>query len=326
MKKKAAAGYDLVSAEARARVDAWTERSRDLFTELLEDATSDLQRELLNRAVAAGHTAAEVHAFADALRGVPDAEVFDKCTIDRDIGPDYSMEQLLKAEADPLFAFTLKGGEISPSDMVPRLPDSMLPYVRPSAPGPRGPPKFDETTDPGVRVRRPAGFDAKDDGALKKTAAAASRELGASADAAPLVKPTSGPHAAVAPAGAGPVVAQDLLNEAMRSLGVTYREQAVDGVGQLKLEEVMTQALSALQRGLPVPVALGPNPGQDRRLALFLQVQVSGKSRAYQLYDVLSQELAWINEGDLFARAELPFASKHNRRITRIALPVMKGF
>lgn len=324
MKKARPAGFDVVSSEARARVDGWTERSRDLFTELLEDAPSDLQRELLNRAVAAGHTAAEVHAFADALRGLSDAEAYDKCTIERDVAPDYSVVQLLKAEGDPLFAFTLKGGELSPSEESPKAAES-LPYVRPSAPGPREKPKFDET-DPRIRMRNSASFDAKDGGTLKKTAALASRELGASPDAAPIAKVPSGSHAPVLPSGSGPVIAQDLLNEALHSLGVTYREQPVDGAGQLKLEEVMTQAASALQRGVPVPVTLGPAPGQDRRVAVFLQLQVSGKSRAYQLYDVLSQELAWINEGDLFARAELPFANKHNRRITRIALPLNKAF
>src|SRR5262249_1304631 len=81
VRRPAAAGFDLVSAEARSQVDAWGEKSRALFNELLEDAPSDMQRELLNRAVAAGHSAAEVHAFADALRGFTDGEAFDRCTI-----------------------------------------------------------------------------------------------------------------------------------------------------------------------------------------------------------------------------------------------------
>ena len=324
MKKRSIAGFDLVSAEARSKVDAWADKARELFGELLEDAPSDMQRELLNRAVAAGHSPAEVHAFADALRGLSDDEAFDKCTIERETAPDYSVVQLLKAEGDPLFAFTLKGGEISPADETPRLTDSHLPYVPPGAMG-RERPKFDQT-DPKVRIRQSASFEASDDGALKKTAAVAARELGASADAVPSSKPVSGSHGAIAPAGSGPALAQDLLNEALHPLGVTYREQPLDGAGQPKLEEVMSQAVQALQRGLPVPVALGPQPGQDRRLALFLQVQTSGKSRAYQLFDVLSQEIAWVNEGDLFARAELPFANKQNRRITRIALPASRSF
>jgi hypothetical protein len=118
-----------------------------------------------------------------------------------------------------------------------------------------------------------------------------------------------------------PCIAQELLNEALHPLGVSFREQPVDGAGAPKLEDLLPHAAQALQRGYPVPVMLGPAAGQDRRVALFLQVQQSGKSRAYQLFDVLSQEIAWVNEGDLLSRTELPFASKHNRRITRIALP-----
>lgn len=322
--KRGPAGFDLVSSEARRAVDGWAEKSRGLFAELLEDAPTDLQRELLNRAAAAGHSAAEVHAFADALRGFSDGEAFDRCTIERESAPDYSVVQLLKAEADPIFAFTLKGGELSPSETGPKLPEGSLPYVPPGAPG-RDRPKFDET-DPRIRLEQHQRFDARDGGALKKPNAQAARELGASPDAAPAVKSPSGSVAPVPPAGSGPVLAQDLLNDALHPLGVTFREQAIDGAGQPKLEEVMPQAAAALQRGLPVAVALGPAPGQDRRLAVFLQVQISGKSRAYQLYDVLSQELAWINEGDLFARTELPFASKHNKRITRIALPTSRSF
>jgi hypothetical protein len=311
---KAPAGYDLVSIEARDKVDAWSARARALFTELLEDAPSELQRELLNRAVAAGHTSAEVHAFADALRGLTDAGAFDACTIERDSAPDCGVVQLLKAEADPLFAFKLKGGELSPSEDAPEpaITGKLPPYAPPGAPG-----------------RARPGFDASDTGQLKRRADRTSRELGASPDARSVHRiggSGSGSNAAVPAPSSGPVIVQDLLNEAAGTLGLVFRELAVDGPGQLKLEDVLAQAAQALHRGLPVPVALGPQPGSDRRLALMLQCQATGKSRAYQLFDVLSQEIAWINEGDLLARAELPFASKANRRITRIALPTSRSF
>jgi hypothetical protein len=310
---KAPIGADLVSIEAHEKIDAWSDRARELFTELLEDAPSDLQRELLNRAVAAGHTVAEVHAFADALRGLSDGDAFDACTIERDSAPDYGVVQLLKAEADPVFAFKLKGGELSPADEEPpRAPEKpTAPYAPPGAPG-----------------RARPGFDTSDDGALKRTPQQAARELGSSPDDpnGGRAKIASGSVPAAPPAATGPILVQDLLNESMHALGVTYREQAVDGPGQLKLEDALIQAAPALLRGLPVPVALGPAPGSDRRLAVILQVQHSGKSRAYQLFDVVSQEIAWINEGDLLARTELPFSSKTNRRITRVALPSSRSF
>src|SRR5581483_8996892 len=179
---KAPAGYDLVSIEARDKVDGWSSRARELFTELLEDAPSELQRELLNRAVAAGHTSAEVHAFADALRGLSDADAFDACTIERDSAPDCGVVQLLKAEADPLFAFKLKGGELSPSDVpAPAVTDKLPPYAPPGAPG-----------------RARPGFDAADTGHRGRRADNAARELGAS--------PGSGSNAAVPAPSSGPVI------------------------------------------------------------------------------------------------------------------------
>src|SRR5262249_54563602 len=147
--------------------------------ELLEDAPSEMQRELLNRAVAAGHSPAEVHAFADALRGMSDDEAFDACTIELKGGPDYSVVQLLKAEGDPLFAFTLQGGELSPAE--PSHPKLPIAYAPPGAPG-RARPRFDET-DPKVRRERPRPFDSSDEDGLKRVTAHQRRELGHSADA-----------------------------------------------------------------------------------------------------------------------------------------------
>ena len=83
----------------------------------------------------------------------------------------------------------------------------------------------------------------------------------------------------------------------------------------------MSQAATTSARGVPIPIALGPEPGSARRFAVLLQSQVSGKNRAWQLYDPFTAELVWANEGDLLARTELPFANKVNRRLTRIVLP-----
>jgi hypothetical protein len=164
------------------------------------------------------------------------------------------------------------------------------------------------------------------DGSIEKDRKRGVQDLGASPGGVG-ARPNSGSHAPMPPLpSSGAVIVQDVLNEASQSLGLVYREQAVDGPSQPKLEELLALAAQALQRGLPVAVALGPAPGSDRRLALLLQVQSSGKSRAFQLFDVLSQEIAWINEGDLLARSELPFSSKSNRRITRVAVPTSRSF
>ena len=105
-----------LSPEASDVLAQWTQRARLLFDELLDDAGSDLQRELLQRAVAAAHSSAEVHAFADELRGLSDEEAYEACTLDSDAPEDYTVAQLLRAEADPLFAFELKGGTIEPNE------------------------------------------------------------------------------------------------------------------------------------------------------------------------------------------------------------------
>ena len=57
-------GWDVLGEEAREKLGAWPAKARALFKELVEDASSEMQRELLQRAVAAGHSPAEIHAFA----------------------------------------------------------------------------------------------------------------------------------------------------------------------------------------------------------------------------------------------------------------------
>ncbi len=314
---------DLVSIEAREKTDAWSERARDLFTELLEDATTELQRELLNRSVAAGHSSAEVHAFADALRGLSDAAAFEACTLERDSAPDYGVVELLRAEADPIFAFKLKGGELSPTEAPqPKPPEAPAAraYAPPGAPG-RARPAFDEP-DPRFRKRPSGAFDGDVAIAMLGTAGNPARDLGGS--------PADPPHVAPIDQGSRPPVQaatqsgfpmQDLLNESLQALGLSYHETGIDGPGEPKLEEALIHAGTALRVGMPVAVALGPSPGLIAVYALMLQVQISGKNRAFQLFDVVSQEIAWVNEGDLLARTELPFSSKSNRRITRIAIP-----
>ena len=108
-------GYP-VTEEAAEYLTRWPPRARGLFQDLLEDARSDLQRELILRATAAGHTPAEVHAFADELRPLSDEHAYQRCSLEDGAPKDYTVSQLLRAEADPLFAFELMGGIIEPSE------------------------------------------------------------------------------------------------------------------------------------------------------------------------------------------------------------------
>jgi hypothetical protein len=509
--------YEQLSPEARDKLERWAPNQRQLLAELLEDAGTDLQREFLDRAIAAGHTPAEVHAFADELRGMDDDEAFTACTLDADAPEGYTVNQLLRAEADPLYAYELKGGTLSPAEEGSEAPvtteltvDQELtpPPMNPSpdrrvpteAKPPRGeviaqpkpapaplsvkdlaPPgtmspggtlrpkdfatgssgklpaaaPLKESAPPGAMTpggtKRPAPADTQphpafrppmpgvvshadthpqpafrpppagvDTGAhapfrppLAGTTAPApadtqphvafkpaakpdpvagakggtfrppppgvampgtgvnaafkpdaSRELGGAAVA------PSGTHRPNVGSGAGlplsprdsgspPVPArmlarelggspdgarsralgsspalsavpvanklcEDVLTEACRPLGLTFRECDVDVDGGTTLEQALEQASIALQRGVMVPVCLGPQPGQHKRFAVLMQLSVVGANRAWQLYEMTTQELMWMNEGDLLARKELPFANKVNRRITRFALPNIK--
>jgi hypothetical protein len=297
-----------VPEEVAEQLERWSARSRRLLDELLEDAVSELQRELLLRAVAAGHSAAEVHAFADALRPLSDDEAYRACTLEDAAPEDYTVAQLLRAEADPLFAFEVKGGTLEPGEEDGGAAPAPAPVARPARTFELG----GDGPSAGLTARARPGFVAESSGARPQ--ALDWGELNGSSRGGP-------PPATRGAAPASGRLLEDLLAEATRGLSVGWREHDVDTAGGMALAEALASAAGALTRGIPVPCAIGPQPGQHRRLVLLLQVSVSGKTRAWQLYDPLSQELVWANEGDLLAKAELPFSNKVNRRLTRVALP-----
>lgn len=103
-----------MSDDAQAELARWAPEARTSFEALIEDAASDLQREILARAVAAGRTPAEVHAFAAQIRGRSDPEVFDACTIAEDQAIHFTLEQRLASANDPLVALELNGGAVEP--------------------------------------------------------------------------------------------------------------------------------------------------------------------------------------------------------------------
>ena len=291
---------DLLSNEVRDQLERWPARSRALFVELLEDAPSELQREFLQRTVAAGHSPAEVHAFADALRGLSDAEAFVACTLEADAPDGYTVVQLLRAEADPLYAYELKGGELSPNDTMDSTEFSVPARLATEPPPP---------SDPAWARPMPAGV---------LPAPGGLTDLGGSSYALPPRRTTTG----TIELPLGSAIVSDLLNDATRALGIGWREVTVDEPGGTKLEELLEPIVSALTRGVVIPVAVGPSPGHHRRFCVMLQVSTAGKTRAFQLYDPFAHELVWANEGTLTSRAELPFDDKANRRITRVVLPL----
>ncbi|MDP2269737.1 MAG: hypothetical protein Q8N23_00800 [Archangium sp.] len=301
-----------VSEEATDQLAQWPQRARALFAELLDDAGSDLQREFIQRAVAAAHTPAEVHAFADELRGMSDEEAYEACTLNESAPEDYTVTQLLRAEADPLFAFELMGGRIEPNEdqhsssgfIPPRraLDTIELEAVAPldavaAAVSKKKSSDSFEADSPGTRVKK-----------LDWNDLPSNRPAPQKKDAGPS-------------SSNGTRFLESLLAEATRGLAISWKEQDVDVPGGLTMADALASAAGALSRGIPVPCAVGPAPGDHRRFIVLMQLNTSGKNRAWQLYDPFSSELLWANEGDLLAKAELPFANKLNRRLTRIVLP-----
>ena len=100
---------DLITIEAQQHLDGWDEDDLQLFLELLEDAGTELQREMLNRAVAMGHSPTELHSFGDSIRGITDEQLFQQCTppADMPVRTSAQMELRLRAEADPFLAFQI---------------------------------------------------------------------------------------------------------------------------------------------------------------------------------------------------------------------------
>lgn len=303
-----------VPDEVQAVIDGWSPRGRKIFKELMEDASSELQQELVQRAILAGHTIGEVHAFADELRGLSDDECFAACTLDDDAPEDYTVTQLLRAESDPLFAFELKGGTLTPNEE-DDAPSAALPVQRREVFEPAVAREL--SADPVRRAKEQrAGFNA-DSGGFRPTVASKPAALAVAA-----IPPSGAMPAMPAPAGR---LFEDLLAEATRGLGVSWREVELDVPGGVPIDQALQQAAGALQRGVPIPCVIGNAQGRPLRYLLLLQTSTSGTNRAFQLYEPFAQELVWANEKDLLSRGELPFDNKSLRRLLRMALPNARG-
>jgi hypothetical protein len=296
---------DVLHQEVEAQVEAWSQADRRLLGELMEDAGTELAREMLLRALAAGHTAAELHAFADAIRGMEDAALYAACAVDA--AADLPVAHRLRAQSDPLFALELNGRPLSP-----RLEDD---------PGPAY-----ESADgrPRPRFRAPPALFVKDEretfeASLARGTPLRARELGASEGDAPSFgrKPPPPAPSATVPSSSG----RSFLDEAGLPFGFGFREMPVDA-GRLTLEKALEAAAKSLAAGMPVPAALGRRAGEQGRWVLILQFATTARARAFQLHDPFAGETVWANERDLLARNELPFSAKTFRRITAVALPI----
>lgn len=281
-------GYPL-SDEAAAQLALWPSDLRQLFDELMDDARSDLQRELLHRVVMTGHSLAEVHAFADEIRTLTDSEAFSACTLNERSSRDLTVDQLLRAEIDPLLAFELQGGTIEPNEVLERRAAPPLAAGRESddsrvvrAPGPPPLPRRGHRSDKSPPPLPRASAVSADDGSLAMTRA---------------------------------------LNERCAALRISWQVVNLEVAAGVSIRDGLNRAAELLSRGLTVPAMIGPAVGEHRRFVVMLQLDERQSRRAWQLYDPLAAEAVWVHEADLLAMAELPFAQKANRLLTRLFLP-----
>jgi hypothetical protein len=290
--------------------------------EAFEDAASELQFEMLERSMLAEHSAEELVAFADAIRALADPGVYEACTLHSALPTDFTVDELLRAESDPLLAFELRGHHIDPPDSFERAHPAALHAGTASHRSfdaePANAPRLQKVkvasllsmaTDHLVKPRARASFEF-DESSPESDAPDAS--FNSERQRPPQAPPTASTN--------NVKVIEDLLNESIRVLGVTFKESDVDLPGGMTLSEAVHSAFGVVSRGIPVPVAVGPKPGVHKRLAIILQVRAAQKTRAFQLYEPVSNEVVWMNEGDLLAGRELAFRNKANRRLTRVIL------
>lgn len=274
-------GQDLLSTQAARVLDAWDPQDQEQFQEILEDAATDLQRELIRRSLVARHPLAELHAFADEIRGMDDHAVYEACTPHVGAVSGRDIVARLLAEADPLAAFVAGGHALSP-----RQPTR---------------PAFSLTAALVGQMPPPLSIPRRPDSATL--------------DQGPQARFGHGPQAAP-----GRSVLDDLFNEALRGLGLSYREHPL-GQATSALASLLPEVRRALGEGLPVPLVLGADAGDRQAFGLLLQLDARSRTVAYQLYEPVSGDLAWVHEADLLAGAELPLSNKSLRRIVLLALP-----
>ena len=301
------AAEDVVALRARYALERFSPEDRARTTDALEAAGSELQRELLLRAVAAGNTPSRLIAFAAALRPLPDEEAMRLCTLPEREGPPAPLGLRLKAMADPLTAYEAWGRGA---------------FARELGSSPREPGGGGGGPNLGFAVAsrelgESAGDSNRGGGGPDLGFGISAREMGARELGSSRESPPPAPRAAP---GEGSF-ADDLMTQGTSVLGVSYREEAVDR-GGLALAQALQRAAQALADGLPVPVILGARPGKYSRHALLLQMQSSGSSRVFQLHDPITTETVWVHERDFLAGSELPLSTATLRRITAIALPV----
>lgn len=111
---------DPLHHEIERVTSGWAQPARDTWTQLLAGAASELQGELLRRALVAKHSLTELEDFAEDIRRLPDEVLYGACSLRSEVqsATRLTVKQRLRAEADPLIAFELSGVHASNDDEI----------------------------------------------------------------------------------------------------------------------------------------------------------------------------------------------------------------
>lgn len=249
---------------------------------------SELNRELLARARAAGHGPAALAAFAETLGSLEDPALYEAVMLRPGVAAALDVEARLAAELDPYTSWRLNQGQVPDTDAL-GLP-----------------------TRGSARPRVGVGTEEDREVSITGGRRISARDLGDS--------PSPGRSHAVGRAlSEGPVSpsGRHVGPTAAGVLGLRHRRLACGpDIDAGRLVGLLVGALSA---GRPVAAQLSGAGGSYR--AVFLQVRPAGRGHALQLHVPSTGETAWVNAQDVRDGAALPVAGGRLVSLSELLLP-----
>jgi hypothetical protein len=254
---------------------------------LLKDAGSDTERAFILKALASGHSLAEVTTFAGTIKGMTDAWLIQNLNVlqitsttdtaggagiiqqfGNSCGP--TSVQVLRAEADPIYALSLNSA------------------------GPVGQASQTGVTNP---TSIPNTVTAGEQGTILSSHAAAGTGNAPSDRASP---------------GGGAWVESD-MNARKQATGVEYKRRDIDD--GISVDQALAILTINLGMGIDVPIVVGSGPGSFAHYV----VVVRKDGARYQIHDVWAGQTVWRTATD-FRNSRLNLPSNH-QAISAIAEP-----
>jgi hypothetical protein len=248
----------------------------------------ELAQELLARARAAGHGAAALATFAEALARLEESALYDVVMLRPGVAAALDVEARLAAELDPYTSWRLNQGQAPDTDAL-GLP-----------------------TRGSARPRVVVGTEEDREVSITGGRRLSSRDLGDSPSPSRSHPTARGiADAPLSPSGrhVGPGAAG--------ILGVRHRRLSPGP--EWDSARLVAALVNALSSGLPVAAQLSGGGGGYR--AVFLQARAAGRGHALQLHVPSTGETAWVNAQDVRDGAALPVAGGRLVSLSELLLP-----